>query len=140
VDTTTTGESLEVASIAIEKKSILVVIPRETDEQDRQRALTTLVTGPARTVQVPLGVLSPPLVIVGTAHLPGSYGTGLVRADANQFARFFSVTNARITLADGSSLEAPIILVNRDEVSAMARTAESSIPRLPALLGLDRDT
>jgi hypothetical protein len=37
-----------------------------------------------------------------------------------------------MALPDGSTLEAPVILVNREAVSAMARTAEPSTLRLVA--------
>jgi hypothetical protein len=127
-----TGEPLQAPSITIEKKAILAAIPWETSEQDRQRTLATTMTGRAKTRELPVVVLSPPLVIAGTAHLPGGYSTTALRADPNLFTHFFSVTGATITLADGSFLEAPVVLVNRETASAMAQVAVPSKLRLVA--------
>jgi hypothetical protein len=126
------GGPLEMPSITIEKKSIIAAIPWETQEQNRQRALATSMTGRAKTIQLPVLVLSPPLVISGTAHLPGGFGTSALRADASLFAHFFSITDARVTREDGTFLDAPVVLVNREVVSAMARTAQPSELRLVA--------
>lgn len=128
----TLGESLQTPSITVEKRAIIAAIPWETSEQDRQRALATSMTGRAKTIQLPVVVLSPPFVIAGNAHLPGGYGTSTLRPDPNVFAHFFSMTNARITLEDGAFLDAPVVLVNRDAVSAMARTTEPTRLRLVA--------
>ncbi|HEU0072794.1 MAG TPA: hypothetical protein VFS30_02190 [Dehalococcoidia bacterium] len=128
----TTGEPLKTPSITVEKKAIIAAIPWETTAQDRQRALATSMTGRAKTIQLPVVVISPPLVIAGTAHLPGGFGTSVLRADPNLFAHFFSMTGARITLEDGAFLDAPVVLVNRDAVSAMAQTAEPTKLRLVA--------
>ena len=121
--TTGLGEPLDISSIVIEKWAILAAIPWETQEQNRQRALATSMTGRAKTMQLPVVILSPPIVIAGTAHVASGYGTSALRADPSMFAHFFSVTDARITLEDGTHLDAPVVLVNRDMVSAMARTA-----------------
>ena len=126
------NEPIESPTITIEKKAIIAAIPWETSEQDRQRALATSMTGRAATVKLPVVALSPPLVIAGTAHLAGGYSSGSLRADPSLFAHFFSVTGARVTLQDGSLLDAPVVLVNRDCVSAMAKTAEPRSLRLVA--------
>jgi hypothetical protein len=127
------SETLQTRSITVEKKSIIAAIPWETREQDRQRALATSMTGRAKTIQIPVVVLSPPLVIAGTAHLPGGgLGSISLRADPSIFPRFFSITDARVTLQDGSSLDAPVVLVNREMVSAMAQTTEPAKLRLIA--------
>jgi hypothetical protein len=121
-------------ALTVEKKSIIAAIPRETEQQSHQRDLATRMTGRAQTTPVEVVAFSPPFAISGTAHIAGSFGVGLrgLHADPSVFSHFFSMTGAQITLPDGSTLEAPVILVNRDMVSAMARTAEATKLRLVA--------
>lgn len=133
VATMGTGEPIQVPSITIGKKAIIAAIPWETSAQNRQRALATSMAGRAQTMQLPVVILSSPLLIEGTAHLPGGYGTQALRADPGLFAHFFSVTGARVTLPDGAFVDAPVVLVNRECISAMARmTAEPSRLKLVA--------
>ena len=106
-------------SLAIEKRSILVAVPRETQAQSRRRAVLTSILGRLATVPVPLILLVPPLTVEGVAHVPP--GSGKIRADPEMFAHFFPLTGARIVLPDGSSLEElAVALVNRNAVAAMS--------------------
>jgi hypothetical protein len=134
VVTMAVGAPLHCPSLVIEKTAIIAAIPWETKEQDRQRVLATTISGRAQTTATHVFVFSPPFVISGTAHLATGFGTGIreLRPDPAVFSHFFSMTATRMMLPDGSTLEAPVILVNRDSVSAMARTAEPSTLRLVA--------
>jgi hypothetical protein len=126
------GAPMHAPSLAVEKKSIVAAIPWETKEQDRARALDTSVIGRAQTTAVPVVVFSPPFVIAGVAHLTAGYVPmrEKLRMDPGEFQHFFPVTRAEINLADGSQLKTPIVLVNRDLVSAMGRTVEPARLRL----------
>lgn len=134
VVTMSVGAPMHAPSLTIEKKAIIAAIPWETKVQNHQRELATSMTGRAQTTPTDIVAFSPPFAVSGTAHLAGSYGSGPrdLRADPSVFAHFFSITEAQMTLPDGSTLEAPVILVNRDAVSAMARAAEPSTLRLVA--------
>lgn len=114
-------------ALAIEKKSIVAAIPWETPEQARQRVLSAATVGRSPTSQVPVVAFAPPYVIEGTAHLsPGAAAQkGALYASSPLFSRFFSVTNARLTLPDGSDLKAPVVLVNRETVSALERVEQA---------------
>jgi hypothetical protein len=122
------GAPMHAPALSVEKKSIIAAIPWETKEQDRQRALDTSVLGRAQTTAVPVVTFSPPFVVSGVAHLPQSYITAqsALHPDPSVFLRFFPVTKAHMTLADGARLQAPVIVVNRDCVAAMSRAAEAA--------------
>ncbi|HLG12490.1 MAG TPA: hypothetical protein VI876_12090 [Dehalococcoidia bacterium] len=132
VVTLSVGAPMHAPSLAVEKKSIIAAIPWETREQDRQRALDASTLGRAQTTPMPVVAFSPPYVFSGTAHMPASYVTtrGKLHPDPSVFLHFFPVTKAHMTLADGSQLEAPVLLVNRESVSAMGRAAEPATLRL----------
>jgi hypothetical protein len=134
VVTMAAGEPMHVDSITIEKKAIIAAIPWETKEQDRQRALATSISGRAQTTPTGVVAFSPPLVISGTAHISGGFGSTLrdLRPDPSVFSHFFSITEGQLTLPDGANLGAPVILVNRESVSALARVGEPSKLRLVA--------
>jgi hypothetical protein len=120
-------------SVAIEKTAILVALPKETPEQSRRRAVSASLYGRTETVRVPLTLVVPPLTIEGIAH--AAKGMGKVRADPSVFPHFFPVTECRIVMADGSSMEhLPVALVNRDAVAAIALHEEHA-PAAPR--GLD---
>jgi hypothetical protein len=126
------GAPMHAPSLSVEKKSIIAAIPWETKEQDRQRALDTSVLGRSQTTPVPVVTFSPPFVVSGVAHLPAGYVNprSTLHPDPNVFLHFFPVTKAHMTLADGSQVEAPVIIVNRECVAAMGRAAEAATLRL----------
>jgi hypothetical protein len=131
VVTLTVGPPMHAPALSVEKRSIIAAIPWETKEQDRKRALETSMMGRAQTTLAPVVAFSPPFVISGVAHLPAAYtARGQLHPDAHTFSHFFPVTGAHLTLADGSQVEAPVVLVNRDTVSAMGRAAEPATLRL----------
>lgn len=132
VVTLAVGAPLHAPLLAIEKRSIIAAIPWETREQDRLRALDTSMLGRAQTSPMPLVAFSPPFVFSGTAHMPAGYVTtrGKLHPDPNIFAHFFSITGAQMTLPDGTQIDAPVVIVNREAVSAMSRVAEPAVLRL----------
>jgi hypothetical protein len=126
------GAPVHAQTLAVEKRSIIAAIPWETREQDRQRALDTSTLGRAQTSPMQVVAFSPPFVVAGTAHMPASYATsrGRLTADPNLFSHFFPVTSASLTLPGGAQIEAPVVIVNRDAISALGRTAEPAKLRL----------
>jgi hypothetical protein len=126
------GAPMHSPSLSVEKKSIIAAVPWETKEQDRQRALDTSMLGRSQTTPVPVVTFSPPFVVSGVAHLPQGYinPRRTLHPDPSVFLHFFPVTQARMTLADGSQVQAPVIIVNRECVSAMGRAAEAATLRL----------
>jgi hypothetical protein len=126
VVTMASASPLQSLDLTIEKSSIIAAIPWETPEQIRHRELATSMTGRAQTSPIEIVSFSPPYAVSGTAHVAGGFGVGLrsMRADPSVFSHFFSITNAQMTLPDGSKLDAPVILVNRERVSAMARAIQ----------------
>lgn len=132
VVTLAVGAPMYAPSLSVEKKSIVAAIPWETRDQDRKRALDASTLGRAQTTPMPVMAFSPPFVFSGMAHMPAGYVTtrGQLHPDPSAFMHFFPVTKAHMTLADGSQIEAPVLLVNRESVSAMGRAAEPARLRL----------
>jgi hypothetical protein len=126
------GAPMHAPVLSVEKKSIIAAIPWETREQDRQRALDTSVVGRAQTTPTPIVAFSPPFVVSGVAHMPSGYVNPqrALHPDPSAFLHFFPVTRAHLTLADGSQIEASVVLMNRESVSAMGRAAEPATLRL----------
>jgi hypothetical protein len=128
------GAPLHAQSLSVQKKSIVAAIPWETREQNRQRTLDTSMIGRSQTTPLALVAFAPPFVFSGIAHMPVTYvdPRRTLHPDASVFQRFFPITKGRMTLADGSQIEAPVVIVSRDSVSAMSRAAEPSTVRLGA--------
>jgi hypothetical protein len=115
------GESTEFPTIAIQKRSIIAAIPKETAGQDHQRQMANL-GGRVETLQIAVTMAAPPYVISGISH--ASHGTTAPKvpsASSVLFTHFFSVTDATITYLDGQPTEASILLVNREMIAATAR-------------------
>jgi hypothetical protein len=114
---TANGATRVLPSIAVDKTSILAAAPHETHEQVRRRAL--LNAGISRSLTTtPIGLLMTPLYVEGTAHV--APGAGQARPDLTGFARFFPLTAAVLYLPDGRAVKLPVLLVNRDCVSAIS--------------------
>ena len=64
----------------------------------------------------------------GHAHLPPSVGTlrGNLHANTGVFNRFLTMTDAKLILPNGSAIEAPVMLINRDLIAAISSPAESN--------------
>ncbi len=116
------GQVRQLPKVMVEKRAIIAAIPRETSEQSRQRMMERNVMGHATTQPLNLTMIIPPFVAEGTAHLLGGRLAvrKRLRADPDLFTRFFSVTDGRLFLPDGSVLEAPVILLNRDNLVALS--------------------
>jgi len=130
----TVGPPRRSHALAIEKKSIVAAIPWETPEQARERVLSAATVGRSPTAKMPVVAFAPPYVIEGTAHLPPGAAThkGMLHASSPLFSHFFSMTDARLTLPDGSDLKLPVVLVNRETLSALDRlepAAKAPAPR-----------
>ncbi|HLF78946.1 MAG TPA: hypothetical protein VJB57_15815 [Dehalococcoidia bacterium] len=109
-------------TMTVSKDSILVAIPRETDEQNRLRLMQRSMVGRTATMQARVALLLPPLIVEGVAHGPG--GAARLVQDPAIFSRFFSVTDAVITMADGVIQDLPVAIVNRDAMAGMSLLAE----------------
>jgi hypothetical protein len=118
------GRSTALPSIAINKQAIVAAIPHETKEQDHRRQVSNL-GGRAKTRQAPVIILTQTYTIEGTAHaLPGGSLPRVITASPGLFTPFFSVTDARITGAEGATRNAEVVLVNRSQIVAIALAAE----------------
>ncbi len=116
------GQKRELPKIMVEKRAIIAAVPRETSEQSRQRLMERNVMGHAETQPLNLTLIIPPFVAEGTTHLLGGRQAvrKRLRADPDLFGRFFSMTDGRLYLPDGNVLEAPVILLNRDNLVAVS--------------------
>jgi hypothetical protein len=120
-----TGATKHYDSILVSKSSILAAVPRETRAQSNRRAVLTNVMGRQETQQSMLAVLAPPLAVVGTAH--ASAGAG-ARNSMKVFSKFFSLTNATLSIAGNPDRELDVVVVSRDRIVAMS---ELPAPKLP---------
>ncbi len=114
-------------TLSLQKRSIIAAIPHETQDQVRMRAVLNSGMGRAGTMQAQIAVLVPPYYIEGTAHM--APGSGKLRPDPAVFTHFFPITAAQLFLPEGQSLELPVLLVNRDCISAMALLSEAQLIR-----------
>jgi hypothetical protein len=135
--TPTSGEPRSFKTLPIEKRSILMAIPQETEEQSRRRAV--LSTGLARSTasKTPLWLLVPPLIAEGMVHI--GFATGKIRSlDSHSIPRFFALTNAKVYLEDRRTParrtnahhrppeEFDVLFMNRDLVAAVALLNDQS--------------
>jgi hypothetical protein len=111
-------EPLHLPTISIEKRSILVAVPRETSEQNHRRAVLTNMIGHARTVQKDVTLILPPYAIDGIAHV--APGIGKLRPHADIFRHFFPITDAIVTIPEEGRRPMPVILVNREAIVGMS--------------------
>jgi hypothetical protein len=105
-------------SMTVAKNAVLAAIPRETDDQNRMRLMQRNMVGHATTMQARMVILLPPLIVEGVAHGPS--GAVRLTQDPAIFTHFFPVTDAEITMADGSMQDVPVAIVNRDAVVGMS--------------------
>ena len=126
----------EFASLNVEKRAILAAIPHETQQQQRQRTMLTTTVGKYETRAMRATLLLPPFIAEGSMHVPQSVGNigDKLTADAQIFARFISVTGAKLILPGGTEIETPILLVNRDLIAGISvvdekRAIGSALPK-----------
>jgi hypothetical protein len=120
------SEPREFPHLNVEKRAILAAIPRETEAQIRQRTMLTTMVGRTSTHMIEATLLLPPFLAEGSIHVPQSVGGigSKLTADAQIFARFISVTGARLTLPGGAVVETPVLLVNRDLIAGISAVEE----------------
>ena len=117
------GVSKQYETILIQKSAILAAVPRETEEQNRRRAVLTNMMGKQETRQKSLALLLPPLAVEGQAHVAGGAGALSIK----MFSKFFSLTGATLSMSGNADRELGVIIVSRDHVMAMS---ELPAPRL----------
>ena len=111
------SEPRHYATLSVTKSAILAAVPRETQEQNRRRAVPTNMMGRQQTRQKSLALLVPPLAIEGTAHV--SAGAGATQSMAI-FTKFFSLTGATISIPGHEDRDLDVVLVSRDRVVGMS--------------------
>jgi hypothetical protein len=102
--------------IHVQKSAILAAVPRETDEQNRRRAVLTNMMGKQETRQKALALLLPPLAVEGQAHVAGGAGALSIK----MFSKFFSLTGATLSMAGNADRALSVVVVSRDHVLAMS--------------------
>jgi len=117
-----TSGARELASLNVEKRSIVAAIPHETQQQLRERSMLTSTVGKYQTQPLHAVLLLPPFIAEGSIHVPSSVGSigARLTADAQIFASFVSVTGAKLSLPGGSEIESPVLLVNRDLIAGIS--------------------
>jgi hypothetical protein len=112
----------EFPSLNFEKRTIIAAIPHETQQQQRQRSMLTSTVGKSLTHTIQATLLLPPFIAAGSVHVPHSVGNigSKLTADPQIFARFISVTGAKLTLPGGAEVEAQVLLVNRDLIAGIS--------------------
>jgi len=123
-----TSAARDLPNLNVEKRAIVVAIPHETEEQLRQRAVLRMSVAATPTKPAVVTVIVPPFIVEGTAHLPPSVGTlrGNLHADTGVFNRFLTMTDAKLTLPNGTAIEAPVLFVNRDLIAAISSGIETN--------------
>ena len=112
------------ATMSIIKSAILAAVPRETQEQNRRRAVLTNMIGRKETRQKSLALIVPPLSIAGSAHV--STGAGAMQS-MQVFSKFFPLTGATLYIPGQPDRALDVVLVSRDRVVGMSVMPE---PRL----------
>ena len=122
------SEPRDLDNLNVEKRAIIVAIPHETEEHRRERAMMRMTVGASPTKPAAVTLLVPPFLAEGTAHLPPSIGTlrGNLHATTGVFNHFLSLTDAKLILPNGRTIEAPVVFINRDLVAAMSSRIESN--------------
>ena len=100
------------------KHSILLAVPRETQEQIRQMLLQRTLVGRAVRQPLPVSIILPNMAVDGTAHLPSGAGS----IQLSMLERFFPVTEASVSVAGEPPFMTPVVLVNRDAIVAFTST------------------
>jgi hypothetical protein len=124
----------EFVTLNIEKRAIVAAIPHETKQQERERSVLTTTVGKSQTQPLHATLILPPFVAEGSIHVPfGFAGIGTkLTANPQIFGPFVPVTGARLTLPGGETLEAPVLLVNRDLIAAIS-VSEEKRPAAPVV-------
>ena len=109
--------------LSVQKSSLLLAMPRETEEQIRLRQFARAGITPSEGALLPVAVLVPPYYVEGSARIPaGSARRGIER---ESLAPFFVLTDATITRHDGASRSERIVVVAREHIAALALRGEA---------------
>jgi len=119
-----TSEPKHYETLSVLKSSILAAVPRETQEQNRRRAVLTNMMGKQETRQKQISLLVPPLALDGSAHISAGAGGAM---SVKTFSKFFPLTSATMSISGQPDRELDVILVSRDHIIAMSLMAA---PRL----------
>jgi hypothetical protein len=106
-------EPRQYPTLAIIKHNVIAAVPRETHEQNRRRAVLTMM-GKQATAQQHVALVVPPLMIEGTAHMP--MGVGVTVNMTERMSKFFPVTAATLSVYSEEDRHLDVVLVSRDHV------------------------
>jgi hypothetical protein len=104
-------------TLSIMKSFVLAAVPRETQEQNRRRAVLTNMMGKQETRQKQISLIVPPLALVGSAHISAGSGGAL---SVKTFSKFFPLTGATLSISGQADRELDVALVSRDHIVAMS--------------------
>jgi hypothetical protein len=107
-------------TLSVLKSSILAAVPRETQEQNRRRAVLTNMMGRQETRQKQISLIVPPLVLDGSAHISAGAGGAM---SVKTFSKFFPLTGATLAISGQANRELDVVLVSRDHIIAMSVVA-----------------
>ena len=111
-------------TLSLLKSAILAAVPRETQEQNRRRAVLTNMMGRQETRQKAISLIVPPLAFEGDAHISAGAGGAL---SVKTFSKFFPLTGATMSISGQPDRDLDVVLVSRDHIIAMSLLAA---PRL----------
>jgi hypothetical protein len=115
--------------VSVAKRQIFAAIPRETDAVLHQQRLfrAGMLKPPATSVSV-LALL-PPYAVVGQAHLPPA--TGVSDPAYSALPRFSPLTEAVVFREEERLHKGPIVLISRDHLAVLGRTAQETSRQRP---------
>lgn len=101
-------------SFSVLKESVLLAIPHETQAQVRDLSVQRSLLGRVSRRTAPMLILLPSMTVEGTAYLPA--GAGPLQFSPTLFASFFAITEACISRPNLEVLNAPVVVINRQQV------------------------
>jgi hypothetical protein len=115
-------------SVIVQKRDVLLVVPRESSEQLAQRRQQRLGINVPSLTPVPVLAVVPPYLARGVLHLRSARD---FYRGASGLSQFFPLLDASLKL-DGSLVErSSVILVNRDAVVALGIQDEAALQAKP---------
>ena len=107
-------------TLSLLKSAILAAVPRETQEQNRRRAVLTNMMGRQETRQKSISLIVPPITLDGSAHISAGAGGAL---SVKMFTKFFPLTGSTMSIPGQADRELDIVLVSRDHIIALSMAA-----------------
>lgn len=112
------GAVLENADLAVvEKRDVVLVIPRESAQQDAQHRARRIGLAPAGQVPLPALLVMPPYMGKGTVNFHNQRD---VYTGVSVLSPFFALIDATVLMDGRFYVKAPVVLVNREAVAAIA--------------------